>query len=543
MFRLIILLMIFSCVNALGFAQEKQFAGYVSSASPEATNAGILILENGGNAFDAAITVSLALGASEPAGSGIFGQTVMLVQPKEGDPFVIHGTTKSPLTIPNDVSRKQLTHGRTATTIPSNLKVLSFTHSNYSSGNFTWKELLQPAIDLYKNGVEIGNFRYLSSNHYKSDLSLQKEAAEIFLKEDGKPYQVGDILKQPKMARTLDRIANLGADEFYNGEMARNIAADMAKHGGWITYDDLSNFPDPEIVPAIKINYRGYEINSLPPPYGGWIMLQILNILEQSDTKDLDEDNWERRVELLNAMRIGHGERSNNPVSGFYDYDDEIELKLSKQEAERLIDHYKNNSGGETTHFSVIDSEGNAISVTQSIDSYFGSKTVHPEYGFLYNNYMQSFRLNDDGSPYVLKENEMPLSSMSATIVNFDEEPVLVVGSPASARIISAVAQVVSYWIDVEPNIKKATDAFRVHVVPDNNAYIEGPTISNELLTKMATQGYSLRRPSYGVSNGQYDPYFGGIHALAKEKGNWNGAADPRRDGLAKAAWRSLTRN
>jgi gamma-glutamyltranspeptidase/glutathione hydrolase len=151
---------------------------------------------------------------------------------------------------------------------------------------------------------------------------------------------------------------------------------------------------------------------------------------------------------------------------------------------------------------------------------------------------MQSFRLKDDGSPYVLKENEMPLSSMSATIVKKNDEPVVVLGSPASARIISAVAQVTSYWIDVEENIAKAVAAFRVHVVPDNKAYIEGPTISNELLSELSRYGYELKRPNYRVSNGQYDPYFGGVHALAKEKGVWTGTADPRRDGISKAAWK-----
>ena len=445
----IFIFFVFCMTNVHG----KEFAGYVSSASPEATEAGIKILENGGNAFDAAISVSLALGASEPAGSGIFGQTVMLVQPKEGKPFVIHGTTLSPANIPDVVSRKHLTQGRTASTIPSNLKVLSFTHKNYGSGQFSWNELLEPAIDLYENGILIGNFRYLASNNYRSTFNIQKEAADIFLKEN-------------------------------------------------------------------------------------WIMLQILKILDQSDTADIDEDNWKRRIELLNAMRLGHGERTNNPVSGFYDYGNEIKTKISEEEATRLLNKYKNGIGGETTHFSVVDGDGNAIAVTQSIDSYFGSKTVHPEYGFLYNNYMQSFRLKDDGSPYVLKENEMPLSSMSATIVKKNDEPVVVLGSPASARIISAVAQVTSYWIDVEENIAKAVAAFRVHVVPDNKAYIEGPTISNELLSELSRYGYELKRPNYGVSNGQYDPYFGGVHALAKEKGVWTGTADPRRDGISKAAWK-----
>tara|TARA_R110002095_G_scaffold179892_1_gene157397 strand:+ start:3486 stop:5108 length:1623 start_codon:yes stop_codon:yes gene_type:complete len=519
-------------------AQDKQFAGYVTSASPEATDVGVNILERGGNAYDAAVAVSLALGPSEPAGSGVFGQTVMLVQPKDGDPFVINGTTLSPANIPKNVTRDQLVGGRTASTIPSNLKVLSFTHKNYGSGNLSWEDLVMPAVGLYKNGFEVGPFRYRAFSHYGLGLKQQKEAAEIFMKPDGSTYQIGETFKQPIMAKTLARIAKKGADEFYKGDMAREIADDMAKNGGWITYDDLANFPDPKIVPAIKSDYRGYELLSLPPPFGGWIMMQILNVLEASAPQAISSDDSARRIALLNAMRLGHGTRVNDPVPSFYDYDEDISIKLSKEEAARMLEQFKSGKGGETTHFSVVDGEGNVIAVTQSIDNYFGALVAHPTLGFLYNNYMQSFRLNDDGSPYVLKASEMPLSSMAGTIVKRDGKPMMVLGSPASARIISAVAQVASYWIDVEPDIEKAVNAYRVHVVPDDRAYIEGPDISNELLQGMAQYGYRLRRPAYGVSNSQYDPYFGGVHALAVENGQWRGAADPRRDGTAKAAWK-----
>lgn len=532
-----IVLLIFIFLGQSLLAQDKKFAGYVASASPEATDVGVEILEHGGNAFDAAVAVALALGASEPAGSGVFGQTVMLVQPKDGEPFVIQGSTLSPAKIPKNVTRDQLVGGRTASTIPSNLKVLSFVHKNYGSGTLNWEELVNPAVDLYKNGFVVGPFRYKAFSHYGVGLKGQKEAADIFLKSDGSAYQVGEIFCQPVMAKTLGKIAKLGADEFYKGDMAKAIAKDMADNGGWITYADLANFPDPKIIPAIKSTYRGYEMVSLPPPFGGWVMLQIMNILEKSNADEINEDGAERRIALLNAMRLGHSTRKYDPVPGFYDYDDNISIKLSKAEASRMIDQYKKQMGGETTHFSVVDGQGNAIAVTQSIDNYFGSLTVHPKLGFLYNNYMQSFRLQDDGSPYVLKENEMPLSSMTGTIIKKDGEPIMVLGSPASARIISAVAQVSSYWIDVEPDIKKAVDAYRVHVVPDGNAYIEGPIVDRALLKKMAEYDYSLNRPAYGVSDSQYDPYFGGVHALAKQNGKWTGAADPRRDGTAKAAW------
>jgi gamma-glutamyltranspeptidase/glutathione hydrolase len=176
------------------------------------------------------------------------------------------------------------------------------------------------------------------------------------------------------------------------------------------------------------------------------------------------------------------------------------------------------------------------VSATQSIDSYFGAKVAHPTLGILYNNYMQSFRLVDDGSPYVLATREMPLSSMSATIVLKNNESKLVLGSPGSARIISAVAQITSHWIDIDTGIEAAVSAYRVHAIPDMQAYVEGESISAALLLGLAEHGFDLKRPAYGVSDSHYDPYFGGVHALAYENSVWTGAADPRRDGTVAIA-------
>jgi gamma-glutamyltranspeptidase/glutathione hydrolase len=154
----------------------------------------------------------------------------------------------------------------------------------------------------------------------------------------------------------------------------------------------------------------------------------------------------------------------------------------------------------------------------------------------LYNNYMQGFRLEDDGSPYVLKPREMVLSSMTGTIVSKDGQPLLVLGSPGSERIISAVAQVTSHWLDLSRDVKEAVSAYRVHGTPKSAAFIEGPTLSQTLLAGLARAGFSLERPRYGVSDSYLDPYFGGVHAVAWEGGRWVGAADPRRDGSAKTS-------
>lgn len=266
--KLISICFLVSLSSACHSATEKpEFAGAVSSASPEATEAGLNILRQGGNAIDAAIAVSLALGVSEPAGSGIAGQTVMLVHPGKGkSPFVIHGTSWSPRNLPERVDPLQLRVGHTASTVPSTPRVLDFAYKNYGSGNVQWAGLVQPAIDIAESGFEIGSFRERSFRYYGSALRNQPEAKKIFIREDGKDFQLGDTLYQPATAKMLKRIVTYGAEDFYSGEIASSIAKDMAKNGGWITLEDLNLFPDPKIVEPIIINYQGYEVATLPPP-------------------------------------------------------------------------------------------------------------------------------------------------------------------------------------------------------------------------------------------------------------------------------------
>jgi len=524
-------------LSASDVLAEKKFAGIVSSATPEATEAGLEILEKGGNAIDAAVAISLALGVTEPPGSGLFGQTVMLVRPGPEDvPFVIQGTTYSPNRLPDNVQREQLTGGHTATTVPSTLRVLDFAKRNFGSDAVSWADTLAPAIRYASEGFVVGPFRHASFRNNTAALNEQAAARELFVRADGMPYQIGDIFRNPKLARTLRRVATDGAMDFYSGDIAAEIVADMQVHGGWITADDLRQMPEPEIVAAIHTGYRGYDVYTLPPPFGGWVVLQILNILEASPSAELASDDDKRRLVLIDAMHIAHHTRRYDPVPGFHDYAENIATKTSKQEAKRLLRGLGPERGGETTHFSVADSDGMIVSVTQSIDSFFGAKVAHPTLGIVYNNYMQSFRLVDDGSPYVLAPREMPLSSMSATIVLKDNESKLVLGSPGSARIISAVAQITSHWIDINAGIDAAVRAYRVHAIPDKQAYVEGESISAGLMRGLAQRGFDLKRPEHGVSGNQYDPYYGGVHALAYENSVWTGAADPRRDGIVGIA-------
>jgi gamma-glutamyltranspeptidase/glutathione hydrolase len=306
-------------------------------------------------------------------------------------------------------------------------------------------------------------------------------------------------------------------------------------------------------VPALQGSYRGHAVVTLPPPFGGWVVLQALNVLENFPAATLAQDDDQRRLALLDALMIAHTSRANHPIADYLDYEQQISELSAKNTAASLLQTYRfsmdhkedpatstdeSGAGGETTHFSVVDGDGMAVAVTQSIDSYFGAQVAHPTLGFLYNNYMQGYQVDDPQAPYFIKAKDMPKSSMSATMVLRDDKPVLVLGSPGSARIISAVAQVGSHWIDVNNGIVDAVATYRVHAGPPNKAYVEGEEISAWLLAGMSQREMRLVRPVYGVSDSQLDPYFGGVHALAFEAGSWTGAADPRRDGLVGFAWK-----
>nr|WP_321490379.1 gamma-glutamyltransferase [uncultured Hyphomonas sp.] len=502
--------------------------GVVSSGSPEATAAGIEILEQGGNAIDAAVAVQFALGVTEPAMSGLGGQTQIVLQKPGEQAVVINGTSYAPAAFGSDVTSTELRTGYTSTTVPSTVKVMDFAMRNFGSGNVSWANTLAPAIVYANDGFEVGPFRALVYARHDADLRVNPVVEDLFLNPDGTLPQQGDVLLQPVLGATLERLAEAGADDFYTGEIAAKIAADMAANGGWITAEDLASTPDPKIMAPLTTTYRGYDISTLPPPAGGWVVLQALNLLEQMPEDDLDAQDASRAAALLTALDIAHASRATSPEVDLVNYGSDMAARIDKATAASLL----NPEGhGETTHFSVVDKDGFAVSVTSSVDSYFGSRAASPELGFVYNNYMQTFDLSP-GTTFSLASRAMPYSSMSTTIVSKDGNPVIVVGSPGSARIISAVTQVVSHWIDVDAGIEAAVAAPRVHVVYDSgdgrdNAYVEQmPDGLN-----VDAMGFDLTTPRADLEMNGLNAYFGGVHAIAMEEDGWRGAADPRRDG------------
>lgn len=514
---LILLFINFSCCNS-----NIDKKNVVSAASPEAVEAGLEIFGKGGNAIDATIAIAFALAVSEPAQSGLGGQAQFLIYFPGQEPVLINGTSLSPSKLPANITKADLVNHK-ATTIPSLVKALNYLWKNYGSKNIEWKDLLKPAIEYAKTGFHLTEFRYKVLEYKEELLKGNAVTEKLFLGEDVLNVKK-TLWKQPVLANTLKRLAEKGAEDFYTGKIAQLIIKDMEIHNGWIKIDDLNNFPEPKKQESIKGTYRGYQIYTMPPPGGGWVIIQALNILEQFPSTELTLNNKNRLKIIAQALQLAHQSRSEEPIKDLINYEKDVMQKTSKEEAENLL-------RGETTHFSVVDKNGIVVSATLSINNYFGSKSASPELGFLYNDYMNEFKVNKPGHPFNLRPNAMPYSSMTPTILMKDGKPVMAIGSPGSERIISAIVQVISLWIDAKLSLKEAVTYPRIHVTPDSVIYLESNTLLEEEISFLEKSGFKFDIPPSEIIINDLNPYFGGIHAIALENNQWSGVADPRRDG------------
>lgn len=480
--------------------KQLQF-GAVTSASPEATEVGMQILKKGGNAIDAAIAVSFALGVSEPAMSGIGGGTqVQIYLPEQSEPFAINGSTISPALTPMSFEEDSL-RGHLRTTIPSTVKLMDYLYNNYGSKKITWSELIIPAIEMAKKGVEMGEFRKKVYHRYERKLTKGMPSTSEYY-----PLNFDVPTQQNKIAQALQLIANEGADAFYNGAIATTIANDMAAHGGWITKEDLANFPDPKVLKSVHFKHNGYDVYTQPEPCGGWVVKEILEKLSNLRTQD---ENGNGLEQLVKAIHFGHSQR---------------QLK-----AQRKVQY----QSGETTHFSVMDREGRAVSVTSSINAYYGAGIANPEYGFLYNSYMDDFNFDDFDNAYAIGPNKMAYSSMSPTIVMKDNQVVLVIGSPGSARIISSVAYLIDSFTSGISNPEGLLLLPRIHAI-NQKVYFENEGMKTEFESAEVDDWEIIKPSAHFVQNG-LNAFFGGVHAIVWTGKEYKALADPRRDGLAIA--------
>ncbi|MAT39240.1 MAG: hypothetical protein CL946_06520 [Ectothiorhodospiraceae bacterium] len=510
-------------------AHDTPSPNVISTATPEASKAGEEMYALGGNAMDAAVAAAFALAVTEPAGSGIGGQSILIVQRPNEDALVIECTSFAPAAADSTYDSWEQLTPRQRTTVPTTVKVLAYAFERYGSGNVSWEQVLMPAIRAAEEGFELGRFRRHALTESVEELANDTPSREVFLPGGNAPA-LFERIRQPMLAASLRRLAENGAEDFYSGSIAKEIVADMQQHGGWVTANDLSAVPEPREVPAITAGYRDLKISTTPPPYGGWAVLQALKNIERIIPEPSAPGQREYLLSRLRGLHLAHYARDRYPITDFHNYDEQV--------AERIRDAYstqlKEEAGrGETTHLSAADESGMVVGISQSVNYYFGAKAMHPTLGFYYNDYMREFVYGSPEHPYAMKPGAMPYSSMSPTIAAKDGRPVAVLGSPGSARIISAVVQVLTNWYDLGMDIRDAVSRRRMHVLPDSTVYIEDPDQRQALREPLRQRGFRLETLQHQADAKHYDPYFGGVHAIVWDETGWRGAADNRRDGMA----------
>jgi gamma-glutamyltranspeptidase/glutathione hydrolase len=516
------------------FPDAVGYNGMVVSSNQYASDIGIEILKKGGNAIDAAIGVSFALAVVHPGAGNIGGGGFMVIRSADGQVTTIDFREKAPSAAFKDMfldDSLNVIPGKSwstslATGVPGSVSGMWLAHQKFGSVN--WADIVRPSIKLAQYGFNLDplNCSYLNSDYYKAFLSNDIESKNIFTKNE--PFKIGEIFYQTDLANTLRRIAFSGEKGFYEGETAKNIVQCMKRTGGIITENDLRNYQAIERKP-IQFEYKGYKIHSMPPPSSGGIALAgILNQLENIDLQSIPYHSADYIHYLVESERNVYADRSVFLGDSDFNHiaiDELISDEYSKVRWSEidLIDARTSDSvkeGGlnyfeseETTHYSVVDKWGNAVSVTTTINGWFGNGIVVDNSGFLLNNEMDDFS-SKPGHPnkYGLIGNELNsiapnkrmLSSMAPTIVeNPDGDLFLVVGSPGGSTIITTVAQIILNLIDQNMSIKDAVEQSRFHHqwLPDL-VYFEPLNFSKETLEALKDKGHNIAfRRSIGEAN------------------------------------------
>ena len=537
---------ILTSICALAAEPIRARHGMVVSSHALASEVGVDVLRKGGNAVDAAVATGMALAVVHPSAGNIGGGGFMVVFTKSGEVTTFDFREKAPLAA---YELMFAGHGKTnhhegykSIGVPGT--VAGFDLALKRFGTKSWNELTAHAVQLAERGFPVSPAMAKAFERLKEDWEKYPPSAKVFLKRNGATFEAGETWRQRDLAKTLRRIQKNGRPGFYSGETARRIAADMRKHGGLITVKDLAAYEARERKP-IRGTYRGFDIFSMPPPSSGGIaIVEMLNILEGYDLKALGHNSAPYAHHLAEAMRRAFADRAK--YIGDPDFTPQIPVaKLtSKEHAEKLrttirfdqaspsdpvrfADIYES---AETTHYSVMDADGNAVVVTYTLEYSYGSRIVADGLGFLYNNEMGDFnpepgRTDETGAigtpPNLVAPGKRMLSSMTPTIVAKNGEPILLIGSPGGRTIINTVLQVVLNVVEHKMNIAEAIGAGRLHHqwLP-NQIQLEREKFSAE-----AKQG--LTRRSHKIVETQKMGEAMGI-AIDPNTKERLGAADPR---------------
>lgn len=540
-------------------APAKGEHGMVVTAQHLASEVGVEILKKGGNAVDAAVAVGYALAVVYPNAGNIGGGGFMTIRFKDGKSTFLDFRERAPLAATktmyldkdgNPVKGASL-DGYLAVGVPGS--VAGFETAREKYGTLSRQDLMAPAISYAKDGFILNQGDAASFAGSADRLAKDPAAAAIFLKPDGKPYGIGERLVQPDLAASLAAISEKGADAFYKGAIADAIVKASGAKGGILAKPDFEQYAVRELKP-VTCTYRGYEITSSPPPSsGGVIICEILNVLEGYPLSYLGASSADTVHVMVEAMRYAYVDRNSalgdpdfvdNPVSKLLDkaYAKDIRDKIDPFRAGVSQDLMPKGFGEskETTHYSIIDNDGNAVAVTYTLNGSFGAGVVADGTGILLNNEMDDFTQKPgvpnlyglvQGEANAIQPKKTPLSSMSPTVVAKDGKPFMVIGSPGGSRIITITLEAIVNVVDHGMNIQEAIDAPRIHHqwLPDT-VYIEPFGLSPDTEKLLAGMGYrlDLGDKTWGQAAGIL---VGGKSLAEIEKGGgarYNGAIDSR---------------
>ena len=535
--------------------------GMVASAEPLATGIGVDVLRRGGNAVDAAVAVAFALAVTFPEAGNLGGGGFLLLRRRDGRATAIDYRETAPAratrTLYLDPGGQVIRGeggplvGYRASGVPGTVAGMALAWRRYGSGRFSWAQLIDPARRLALAGFPLSRARAASLRDRRDLLGRYPETRRIFLNGNGAGFREGDTLRQPDLARTLRRLQRHGPREFYEGETARALADDMARNGGLITAADLRDYR-PKERPPLRGSYRGHTVLSMPPPSsGGFALLEMLNVLEGFDLRAAGPASAERYHLLAEAMRRAFADRAEYGADP-----DFVPVPTARLTGKRYaaglrarIDRARATPSArrrppaaeatQTTHFTVIDRDGDAVANTYTLNGAYGSGVVARGTGVLLNNEMDDFTAKPgvpnlfgliQGERNAIAPKKRPLSSMTPTFVlRKDGSLWFTVGSPGGPTIINTVLQVVTNIIDHGMDLRQAIAAPRVHHqwLPDEIRTEPGARgLPDGVRRALAARGHKIAPATRPMGDAQ------GI-LIEPETGVRVGASDPRGSGLA----------
>ncbi|WP_456706148.1 gamma-glutamyltransferase [Bradyrhizobium sp. USDA 4452] len=537
--------------------------GMVVSAQHLATQVGIEVLKRGGNAVDAAVAVGYALAVAYPAAGNLGGGGFMTIQLADGRKTFLDFRETAPkgatanmyLDKDGNVIPGLSTKGHLAVGVPGSVAGMEYAREKY--GTMKRADVIAPALQLAEDGfvLDQGDISMLETS--TKDFQDDPASGAIFL-NNGKPFQVGERLTQHELAETLREISKRGTDGFYKGWVGAAIVASSQAGKGLLTQEDLDNYRVRELAP-VECDYRGYHVVSAPPPSsGGVVICEILNILEGYPLKELGYHSAQAVHYQIEAMRHAYVDRNSylgdpdfvkNPLERLLDKNYAAKIRAAIDPAKAGVSKdikpgVPPHEGSNTTHYSIADKDGNAVSVTYTLNDWFGAKVTAAKTGVLLNDEMDDFTAKVgvpnlyglvQGEANSIVAGKRPLSSMSPTIVTRDGKPVMVVGTPGGSRIITAVLLTMINAIDYDMNAQEAVDMPRFHQqwLPDLTN-LEDFTLSPDTRKILEGMGQKFGPPQ--PANHLAVIIIGAPSLGGKPVGNnrFYGANDPRRNsGLA----------